>query len=306
MKPKQKTYAGPLSEVFEDKSQIFHYQTPDFFAFIVKNKYPEYNTFCVTDHWHDEVEFVYVSKGSLKYTVDGLTMILREGQGIFINSRNLHVASSDNNAPCEFLCVILHPLLLCASKYVDKKYVDPIIKDPGIKYVFLDSQVEWQKEILDKIQMIYTVSQESEAELKIQMYFTYIWCCLYRQLQKEPIVQPKPSHHLSTLKEMIAFIQQHYQEKITLEDIAASGFIGKTMCTKLFMSYVNRTPFDFLKNYRIEQSIILLESTDMPVTEISYNTGFSSSSYYAECFKKTVGISPLEYRKSNQKVGINS
>lgn len=299
MKSKPNTYTGHNSSVNDDKSQIFHYKTPDFYSYINKNVYPEHNSFCVTDHWHDEVEFVYVSKGSIHYTVDGVTMRLAEGQGLFVNSRSLHVASSDNDTPCEFICVILHPLLLCASKHVDKKYIEPIIKNQSVKYIFLDNQTPWQKEILEKILSIYNVSVEDESELLIQMYFFDIWNCLYRQLKSEPVEQAKPNHHLSTLKEMISYIQHHYQSKITLEDISNSGYVGKTMCTKLFVTYVGRTPFDFLKFYRIEQSMVLLRTTDMPITDISYATGFSSSSYYAECFKQALGCSPFEYRKNN-------
>ena len=108
----------------------------------------------------------------------------------------------------------------------------------------------------------------------------------------------KFNHHLNTLKEMISYIQQHYQEKISLEDIATSGAVGKTMCTKLFTTYVNRTPFEFLKDYRIEQSVSLLKETDLSITDISYETGFSSPSYFGECFRASLGCSPLEYRKN--------
>lgn len=285
--------------VKEDGSQVFLYKTPGFFSFIKKNSYPNNNPFCVTDHWHDEVEFVYCTKGSLLYTVDGITMTLKEGQGLFINSRKLHVAAADNEKPCDWYCVILHPLLLCASKYVDRTYVEPVIKNTSLKYLFLDVQNSWQKEVLDLIEAIYEDSQSEDSELKIQMHFFAIWQSIYAHGKGAPTEKIKPNHHLNTLKEMITYIQQHYQEKITLEDISATGCVGKTMCTKLFSTYVNRTPFEFLKDYRIEQSIVLLRTTDLSITDISYETGFSSPSYFGECFRKVTGVSPLEYRKNN-------
>lgn len=285
--------------VKEDGSQVFLYKTPGFFSFIKKNVFPENNPFTVTDHWHDEVEFVYCTKGSLLYTVDGITMTLKEGQGLFINSRKLHVAATDADKPCEWYCVILHPLLLCASKYVDRTYVEPVIKNTALKYLFLDVSNAWQKTVLDQIEAIYEASREEEPELKIQMIFFGIWQSIYEHGKGSPVEKIKPNHHLNTLKEMITFIQQHYQEKITLEDISSAGCVGKTMCTKLFTTYVNRTPFEFLKDYRVEQSIVLLKTTDLSITDISYETGFSSPSYFGECFRKTTGSSPLEYRKNN-------
>jgi len=282
----------------EDGSQVFRYKNPGFFSFITKDAYPETNPFCVTDHWHDEVEFVYVSKGIMNYTVEGVTMPLKKGQGLFINSRKLHVAGPHGDDECEFYCVIIHPLLLCASKFVDEAFVEPVIRNPGLKYILLDSENPWQKNILDQVERMYEATYGDMAELKIQTLFFSIWQEIYVHGKAASEERVKPNHHLTTLKEMIAYIQQHYAEKIFLEDISNAGCVGKTMCTKLFTTYVNRTPFEFLKDYRVEQSMVLLRDTDHSVTDISYETGFSSPSYFGECFRKTTGSSPLEYRKS--------
>ena len=285
--------------VGEDGSQIFLYKTPGFFSDIKKNSYPEMYPFCVTDHWHDEVEFLYCKSGSLIYTVEGTPIKLSAGQGLFINSRKLHVGSADGDNPCVFYCVILHPMLLCASKHVDRQYIEPIIRNSSLKYMFLDEKVDWQKEILDDIEKMYFATEESESELKIQMLFFSVWVNIYRQGKATVIEHIKSNHHLNTLKEMISYIQQHYQEKISLEDIANAGAVGKTMCTKLFSTYVNRTPFEFLRDYRIEQSMDLLKTSDLSITDISYETGFSSPSYFGECFRSATGSTPLEYRREN-------
>ena len=287
------------SSVQEDGSQVFLYRTPGFFSYINKSTYPENNCFCVTDHWHDEIEFVYCTDGSMQYHVEGETIALKAGQGLFVNSRRLHVAASDNEKPCSFINVIIHPMLLCASKYVDRNYVEPIIKNSSLKYLFLDMETDWQAKILTSVEEIYDSMKEPAAELKVQSLFFTIWQIIYLQGKATVIEHIKSNHHLNTLKEMISYIQQHYQEKIALEDIAASGAVGKTMCTKLFTTYVNRTPFEFLKDYRIEQSLELLKTTDLSITDISYETGFSSPSYFGECFRTSIGCSPLEYRRNN-------
>lgn len=299
MSPEKNNPSFKYSSVQEDGSQVFLYKTPGFFSFIRKNLFPEETPFCVTDHWHDEVEFIYVTKGSMLYIVEGEVLTLTEGQGLFINSRRLHVAASDHDTPCEFICVILHPMLLCASKYVDRNYVEPIIRNSSLKYLRLNQDVEWQKEVLNDIEKIYDATNIEAPELTMQLLFFSIWRHIYIQGKATVIEHIKSNHHLNTLKDMISFIQQHYQEKISLEDISAAGNVGKTMCTKLFSTYVNRTPFEFLKDYRIEQSIDLLKDTDLSITDISYETGFSSPSYFGECFRSSLGCSPLEYRKEH-------
>ena len=296
---KNKNQASRHCSVNEDGSQIFLYKTPGFFSEIMKIDYPDHNPFCVTDHWHDEVEFLYCKEGSFTYTVEGTPVKLTAGQGLFINSRRLHVGSSDNDKPCVFYCVILHPMLLCASKHVDTKYIEPIIRNSSLKYMKLDEKVDWQGEVLRDIERMHTAMEEEESELRIQMLFFSVWAHIYHHGKGTVIEHVKSNHHLTTLKEMITYIQQHYQEKISLDDISAAGCVGKTMCTKLFSTYVNRTPFEFLRDYRIEQSMELLKNSDLSITDISYETGFSSPSYFGECFRGATGNTPLEYRREN-------
>ena len=85
-------------------------------------------------------------------------------------------------------------------------------------------------------------------------------------------------------------------DKITIEQICATGNIGKTTCINIFKKHTNRTPITFLTEYRLQMSIQLLENTDLSITEICYETGFSNASYYAETFKKFYGLSPREFR----------
>lgn len=288
-----------VSSIKEDRSQIFLYTTPGFNVYIRQNIYPQMMPFCVTDHWHDEVEFVYITKGSITYTVEGETMILKQGQGLFINSRKLHVAASDKDTPCEFYCAIIHPMLLCASKHVDDTYVEPIIKNNSLKYLFMDSKDEWAREALNIIEQMSIYTDKGGHELQIQMLFFAIWQIIYTQSMVTDSKPLKSNHHLNTLKDMITYIQQHFAEKITLGDISNAGCVGKTMCTKLFTTYVNRTPIEFLKDYRIQQSIVLLKTTDLSITDICYETGFSGASYFGECFREVTGCSPLEYRKQH-------
>lgn len=88
-------------------------------------------------------------------------------------------------------------------------------------------------------------------------------------------------------------------EKISLEEIAAAGNVGKTLCAKLFKKYVSMTPGDYLIYYRIQKSIELLTKTDLSTTEISYATGFSSASHYTKTFHEMMGCTPLRFRKDN-------
>lgn len=283
----------------DDKSQRFQYANPGFPVYIQRNLLKDGSLIPLTDHWHDEVEMFYVFSGSLKYSVDGETLCLKENEGIFVNSRRLHVALSDDGKPCDFIFVIFHPLLLCTSRFIDEKYVEPIIKNPSIPYIFLNQDGDWKSELLEDIKQMYEQYKTEEGELKLQSLFFKFWRNLYHNLRLPEDSEPVLNHHLATLKEMISYIHEHYKDKVSLEDISRSGSVGKTMCTFLFNQYVNKTPGEFLKDYRIQKSTVLLKTTDMSITDISYETGFAGASYFSETFKKSVGCTPNEYRKNN-------
>lgn len=77
-------------------------------------------------------------------------------------------------------------------------------------------------------------------------------------------------------KDMVHFIYEHYQEKITLADISAAGKVSRSKCCSLFKIYMGSSPIDFVNDYRLEVSRSLLQYTDTSVADIAFNCGFTS------------------------------
>lgn len=100
---------------------------------------------------------------------------------------------------------------------------------------------------------------------------------------------------------MLRFVHDNYKQKITLNDLCRAGGVGKTCCAELFRKYVSCSAIEYVINYRIKKSVDLLLNTDMSVTEIALETGFSGGSFYAETFRKKLGVTPLEFRRREQK-----
>ena len=98
---------------------------------------------------------------------------------------------------------------------------------------------------------------------------------------------------------MVSFLQKNYKEKVALEDIARVGNVSKTTCCKIFQKYSNQSPLAYLIEFRLRKGMELLQSTDMTVTEICFEVGFSGPSYFSESFRKSFGCTLLEYRKGH-------
>lgn len=97
---------------------------------------------------------------------------------------------------------------------------------------------------------------------------------------------------------MIGYIQKHYAEEISLNDIAAAGIMCRSKCCALFKHTLQQTPFEYLLHYRIQKSLSLLAAGTLTITAIATTCGFNGASYYTEVFRKIIGVSPSVYRKS--------
>jgi len=92
-------------------------------------------------------------------------------------------------------------------------------------------------------------------------------------------------------------IQNNYSDELTIDIIAKSCNISVSYLHKLFKSELNLTPGEYLINYRISAARDMLINTDMSLNDVAFHCGFSSQSYFSDCFKRKNGISPKDFRK---------
>ena len=99
-----------------------------------------------------------------------------------------------------------------------------------------------------------------------------------------------------TIADCIAYISDHFQEQISLDDMAQKAGFSPYHFTRIFARATGLTPHQYLISTRIRAAAFLLKSTDLPVREIAFATGFSSESGFCTTFKKWEGITPSRYR----------
>lgn len=285
-------------ELKDDRSEKVRYDYTDYPIYIRKALLSSYPNYAAPTHWHDDIELIAVLSGEMQYNVNGEIITLKENEGILVNAKQIHFGFSVEKKECKFICILLHPLLLCATYAYERDFVLPVLHNRNAAYIKLSSGILWQNTIFENIKMMYSIRDEKSAALKIQNLFLSIWIQFYENIPPEGQLK-KQNADLSTLKNMIGLIQQNYAVKITLADIAAAGAVGQSKCCKMFAKYIGQTPNIYLTQYRLDKSTLLLKNTDMTVTEIANAVGFNGSSYYAEAFRKWYGKSPSEYRINN-------
>lgn len=98
------------------------------------------------------------------------------------------------------------------------------------------------------------------------------------------------------LKETINYINEHFSEKIHLQDLAEKASLSQYYFTRVFTKETGMTPYQYLIAARLSFSKLLLKSSDFSIKEIAFRSGFSDESHFCSCFKKWEHLTPSEYR----------
>ena len=93
------------------------------------------------------------------------------------------------------------------------------------------------------------------------------------------------------------FVSYHYMEDIKVEDLAKSCHISETHFRRVFTSYMNMSPLEYINTVRINTACELLQKTDEPVADIAHKCGFTTNSTFNRNFKQLMGVTPVEWRK---------
>ena len=270
------------------------------FPFLVSyQKLSEYESGSFMWHWHPEIEITYVQKGTMCYKVNHMVYHLKEGDIVFNNSGALHSGTMENQKDCAYIPVTFDSRLIYGffQSTVNSKYVDPVIQDSMLPAICIDQSEPWHKPFREYLLRIIDLDEKKPDfyELDITICLQSMWRLLLEHITYEPQVSRENSLEYDRIKNILSYIEDNYQNKITLNDIAGHIHLCESECTRLFKRHMNTTLFAFLQEYRIERSLEFLQD-DQPVSAVADKAGFSDPNYYSKVFAKIKGCSPREYR----------
>ena len=272
----------------------------------LKNMYME----MVRWHWHDEVEFIYVEEGSGIFCISEETYKLSAKEGLFINKGVLHsvqmsVEAKDDN--CLYTSIVVHPSFIFGygQTKLASMYLNPILTNPSMAAMPLKSETVYDTIILELLRRIIRLNREQPfcRELYTKDHLIRIWILMLESRQKEFEAISEPAEHRVNMdevraKEAIRYIEEHYTEPISLEDIAASIHVSKSECCRCIKRCMKMTPFEYLMKHRIyvAAGILCDRNCNDSIAEVASKVGFNSSSYFNKLFRKYLKCTPSQYK----------
>lgn len=256
-------------------------------------------------HWHPEIELTLVLEGEMIYKINNNTFHLKKDDIVFGNVNALHAGMMYNALDCQYVAITFDPKIIYgfANSLIFQKYVEPITQNFSLSGIKIEPSMAWHEEMLRQIKEILYLDEQREPmyELEISMHLQKIWKLFFEYVKKEHKLSPS-SHErreYKKIKQILSFIEENYEEKITLRDIADYILLCESECSRVFKRYMHISLFTFLQQYRIEKSLEYLFDKNLSITEVAAKVGFSDSNYYSKLFKKYKGHSPRQYRKEN-------
>ncbi|UZJ62963.1 helix-turn-helix domain-containing protein [Sphingobacterium sp. KU25419] len=117
------------------------------------------------------------------------------------------------------------------------------------------------------------------------------------------IFRGQRNHNDNDIQKAQDFIEEHYNEKITIEDLANLINIGRRTFERRFKDATNNAPIEYIQRIRIEAAKKFFEASRKNVSEVMFDVGYSDTKAFRDIFKKITGLTPTEYRNKFSKLG---
>lgn len=232
-------------------------------------------------HTHPFTELFLVTGGVGDFYVENNIYPLKKGDFILVNPNTTHTEKSDEKKPLEYIAVAVdnfsltlndsnHFIFNCINKYADIiRYMDSMLAEQqGDKL--------YSNRICQNILEIILIEILRITKLNVDT---------------EPTINA--SKECFKLKK---YLDSNYASKITINDLARLSNLNKYYLIHSFNKYFGSSPINYLCGIRIRAAKELLANSDYSIAQIAQSAGFSSQSYFTQCFMKDCSISPSAYR----------
>lgn len=237
-------------------------------------------------NWHENLEIQYYNEGEGYVLLDGQRHSVNKGDLMVANSNSIHFTGT--NSEIRFSVIIIDSQF-CKDVDIDhtKLVFESVFQDENIVNIFNEI-----KEVKD-----------SEDPCKTALY-RMLALKLLIELRHHHLVEERKKYtekaSFKAVKDAVAYIQEHYAERLTLDDIADVLYIDKYNLARRFKEQTGNTIINYANEIRCDNAKrLILEGT--PVHEAARACGFNNMSFFTKTFKKHIGKTPSAFKSGNRR-----
>ena len=248
-------------------------------------------------HWHDTMEILFCLNGSVTICIDQETLTLSRNQLIVFDSKIVHSIHS-NSKLYMFLCI-----------HVNKKQLSSYVPDLELysircRPVPLDDSSSSQYIHLCQLAHDLTrinIEEKSTSAMRSDGTVLLMLADLiqYFSVHTLPENTRRQKQSNDVLREIIAYVNSHYKDSLTLDDMARqTGFSREYFC-RFFKQHMGITFLLYVNEVRVSHAGRLLSDTDLSISEVMQESGFTNQTLFNRLFKEIYGMTPRQARNSS-------
>lgn len=214
---------------------------------------------------------------------------IKSGQGFLIFPGQINTYYADEKLPWEYMWIEFDGLRVKEALDLTELSPDNPVYHPHSKEL---------REMLSQ-EMTYITHHAKESPMHLMGHLYLFLDYLTRSaMRTTPVHNSKMSDYY--IKEAINFIEQNFQNNISIEEIAAVCGINRSYFGKIFRDAVGRSPQEFLMHYRMVKATELLKLTSLPIADIGCAVGYENQLHFSRAFKGIYGVSPRGWRNQHK------
>jgi len=272
------------------RKQIYDFKEREFlFNYTLLEQSPSIDV-----HLHDQYEIYYLLSGDVTYYIEGQSYKMAANDIIITNNLELHRPIFDSNQLYERMIIQFYPSYV--SNFQDAEYnlLNCFEKRKLGYFNRIEASDVFQygmNKFFDNIKS-YCIHRVPESSIMIKVNFVELLVTLnqYYNAKKE-LNHSEHYQHDAKVLSILKYINEHLDEKITLDLLGRKFFINKYYLCHIFKKHTGFTIVEYITYKRIMKAKELLV-TGMPVMEVASKVGFGDYSNFYKVFKKIVGTSP--------------
>ncbi|WP_058302338.1 helix-turn-helix domain-containing protein [Gorillibacterium timonense] len=253
-------------------------------------------------HVHlDFSELVIVLNGTATHLINAEETFIKKGDVFVINGSTPHGYKDARDFK---ICNIMYRTHMLSSMKTDLNHssgfqalfvIEPFYRQeqPFMSRLSLDiAKLEYVLGLISHLIEEY-INKRQAYQTMVGAYFMQLIVYLSRLYENQ---DDRRQDHLLHLAKAISYLEDHYLEPLTMEELAARSQLSVRHLNRMFRLHYNITPLAYIQKLRFERACVLLKKTKLPITDVSYECGFNDSNYFTRQFTKTLGVSPTRYR----------